>query len=157
MIRRCLFAPIACALLAAPASAAGDGITLGKLTAQLYYKNSGTLSKDVLGRKPAFSFWNTGAGEGDAEEPAEDMLVGVTLSNPGDDGVFLDETLELWVTDAKGKQVARRNFKGILVPYKDKVANPLWLQDIQCAGPLTLHAKFRGKEIKAQVSLDCGE
>ena len=62
MIRRCLFAPIACALLAAPASAAGDGITLGKLTAQLYYKNSGTLSKDVLGRRPAFSFWNTGAG-----------------------------------------------------------------------------------------------
>jgi hypothetical protein len=81
----------------------------------------------------------------------------VTLANPGDDGVFLDETLELWATNAKGKEVARRSFKGILVPYKGKVSNPLWLQDIQCAGLLVVHAKFRGKETKAQVSLDCGE
>lgn len=143
-------------LLAAPASAA-DGVTLGKLTAQLYYKDSGTLSKDILNRKPAFSGWNTGAGEGDAEEPAEDLLVSVTLANPGDDGVFLDETLELWATNAKGKEIARRKFTGILVPYKGNVSNPLWLQDIQCVGLLVLHAKFRGKETKAQVSLDCGE
>ena len=59
--------------------------------------------------------------------------------------------------DAKGKEIARRNFKGILVPYQGKVSNPLWLQDIQCAGPLVFHAKFRGKEVKGQVSLDCGE
>lgn len=143
-------------LLAAPASAA-DGVTLGKLTAQLYYKNSGTLSRDVLNRNPPVSFWNTGAGEGDAQEPAEDMVVSVTLANAGDDGVFLDETLELWVTNSKGKEIARRNFKGILVPYQGKVSNPLWLQDIQCAGLLVMHAKFRGKETKAQISLDCGE
>ncbi|WEK47206.1 MAG: hypothetical protein P0Y56_02685 [Candidatus Andeanibacterium colombiense] len=156
MIKRLLLLS-ACLLLPAPASAAGDGVTLGKLTAQLYYKNSGTLSRDVLNRTPPVSFWNTGAGEGDVQEPAEDMVVSVTLANASDDGVFLDETLELWVTDARGKQIARRNFKGILVPYNGKVANPLWLQDIQCAGRLTFHAKFRGKEVRGQVSMDCGE
>lgn len=157
-MKRCLF-PLAvlASFAGAPVSAADDGVTLGKLTAQLYYKDSGTLSQDVLNRKPAFSFWNTGAGEGDAKEPAEDMVVSVTLANASDDGVFLDETLELWVTNAKGKEIARRNFKGILVPYQGKVSNPLWLQDIQCAGPLVFHAKFRGKEVKGQVSLDCGE
>ena len=144
-------------LLGSPALAAGDGVTLGKLTAQLYYKTSGTLSRDVLNRNPPVSFWNTGAGEGDVQEPAEDMVVSVTLANASDDGVFLDETLELWVTNAKGKEIARRTFKGILVPYQGTVSNPLWLQDIQCAGPLVFHAKFRGKEVKGQVSMDCGE
>jgi hypothetical protein len=148
---------MALALAASPASAAGDEITLGPLTAQLYYKTSGTLSKDLISRKPAFSGWNTGVGEGDAEEPAEDLLVGVTLANAGDDGVFLDETLQLWVTDEGGAEIARREFKGLLVPYKGKVASPLWLQDIGCAGLLVFHAKFRKQVKTAQLRLDCGE
>jgi hypothetical protein len=156
MIRRALL-PATCLALAVPAAAADDGIKLGPITVQLFYKTSGTLSKDIIARKPAFSGWNTGVGEGDAEEPAEDLLVNVTVSNPGDDGVFLDEKVELWVTDEGGDELARREFKGLLVPYKGKVSNPLWMEDIACAGLLVFHAKFRKQVKTAQVRLDCGE
>jgi hypothetical protein len=64
-------------LFATPVAAqeATPTVVLGPLTAQLYYKFSGLLSSDLLSRKPPFSGWNTVIGEGDATEPAEDLLV----------------------------------------------------------------------------------
>lgn len=143
-------------LFATPAAA--QELQLGPITAQLYYKSTGELSDDLLARDPAFVGWNTVIGEGDAGGPAEDLLVAVTLSQVnGEDAAFLEDTLELWVTDEGGGEIARRDFEGLLVPYQGGVANPLWLSNVGCAGLLEFHARFRGQEKSAFLRLDCGE
>jgi hypothetical protein len=144
---------------ASPAAAQDDApqVVLGPLTAQLYYKFSGKLSGDLLTRAEPFSGWNTVVGEGDAEEPAEDLLVVVTVSSANEQEAFLEDKLELWVTNDKGKTIARRDFEGVLVPYQGSVANPLWLDSVGCAGRLVMHAKLRGEEKHAELRLDCGE
>jgi hypothetical protein len=150
---------VAVALAATPAAAQETTaqVVLGPLTAQLYYKLSGKLSDNLLARKEPFSGWNTVIGEGDAEEPAEDLLVSVTISSASGEESFLEDKLALWVTDAKGKILARREFDGVLVPYQGSVANPLWVGNIGCAGKLTMHARLRGEEKRAELRLDCGE
>lgn len=149
---------VAAAILMTCASpAVAQEVTLGPITAQLYYKFSGKLSGDLLARAEPFSGWNTVIGEGDAEEPAEDLLVVVTVASANEQEAFLEDKLQLWVTDAKGKTIARRDFEGVLVPYQGSVANPLWVNSIGCAGKLVLHAKLRGEEKRAELRLDCGE
>lgn len=140
----------------AAACGCSDGAQMGGITAQLFYKNSGRLSDDLIARDPAFVGWNTVIGEGDAEEPAEDLLVTVSLVGSGEEA-FLDDKLELWVEDDGGAEIARRDFYGILLPYEGEVRNPLWLSDAGCAGDVTIHARFRGKEKTARLSLQCGE
>lgn len=145
----------AVALLSTPAAA--QDVALGPLTAQLYYKHSGRLSDDLLAREEPFVGWNTIIGEGSAEEPAEDLLVAVTLASNTGDGVFLEEQLELWVENAEGSRIARRVFDGVLVPYQGTVSSPLWLSDVGCVGRLELHARLGDEERIAELSLDCGE
>lgn len=142
-------------LFAAPAAA--QELQLGPITAQLYYKDSGALSDDLLARED-FVGWNTVIGEGSAEGPAEDLLIAVTLSQvEGEDGVYLAETLELWVTDEGGGEIARRDFEGLLVPYRGGVVSPLWLNDVGCEGLMEFHARYRDQERTAYLRLDCGE
>lgn len=144
--------------LVLPAPAAAQNVELGEITARLYYKDRGELSEDLLARDPAFVGWNTVIGEGDAEGPAEDLLVAVTLALvDADDAAFLEETLELWVTDEGGGEVARREFSGLLLPYRGSVTSALWLNDVGCDGLLEFHARFRDEQKDAFVRLDCGE
>lgn len=158
MLRAGLLALAAGLFVSNSAAACGcsDGVELGGITAHLFYKNSGRLSDDLLARDPPFIGWNTVIGEGDAEEPAEDLLVTVALAGRGQE-TFLDDTLEVWVEDEAGAEIARRDFHGTLVPYRGAVRNPLWLSDAGCAGDVTIHARFRGKEKTASLSLQCGE
>jgi len=157
MLRRTLLLLPAALLLGPMAHACGceEDVGLGKITAQLFYRDSGKLSDDLLARKEPFVGWNTIIGEGDAEGPAEDLLVTVALG--GKEEAFLDEKLELWVTDEGDGEIARRDFQGILVPYEGETVHPLWLEDVGCAGLLVFHAKFRGEEKSAYLRLDCGE
>lgn len=158
MIRPALLLLFAAGFLIAadePACGCDEDVGLGKITAQLFYKNSGKLSDDLLARKEPFVGWNTIIGEGDAEEPAEDLLVTVTLGSKEE--AFLDEKLELWVTDEGDGEVARRDFEGLLVPQDGEVSNPLWLENVGCAGLLVIHAKFRAEEKSSFLRLDCGE
>jgi hypothetical protein len=146
-------------LFAAPVAAqeATPTVVLGPLTAQLYYKFSGLLSSDLLSRKPPFSGWNTVIGEGDATEPAEDLLVAVTLSSASGEEAFLEDKLELWVENEEGTVIARRDFEGVLMPYRGSVASPLWISNVGCAGLLELHARYREQERISELRLYCGE
>jgi hypothetical protein len=141
----------------AAAQEAAPNVVLGPLTAQLYYKFSGLLSSDLLSRKPPFSGWNTVIGEGDATEPAEDLLVAVTLKSATEEEAFLEDKLELWVENEEGTVIARRDFEGVLVPHQGSVASPLWVSNVGCAGLLELHARYQEQEQIAELRLYCGE
>jgi hypothetical protein len=59
------------------ASRSSNGAAPYKITgvqATLFYDTKGTFSRDVLAA-PAFTFWNTVIGEGDAEAPSNSTLV----------------------------------------------------------------------------------
>lgn len=144
------------ALAAAPAVSAQE-VELGQLSARLYYKLSGDLSDDLLARPEPFVGWNTVIGEGDADEPADDLLVAVTLTSLTGDGEFLEDRLELWIENEEGSILARRDVEGVLVPWQGSVSTPLWLSDAGCLGLLNIHARFRGEGRQAQLNLHCGE
>jgi hypothetical protein len=102
--------------------AAPAGPTLGPIRLQLYYKTTGTLSANVA--PPAkISLWNTGAGEGDVKEPAEDLLVSVPIQFPPgrDVGENSDRPLTVSVRTRAGKLLASRTFTFISIPYREPV------------------------------------
>ena len=145
------------ALLLATAATPAPGPTLGPIRLQLYYKTTGTLSADLAGRDP--SLWNTGAGEGDAREPAEDLLVSVPIRMPP--GRYMGDNSEVPLTisvrDRRGRVLATRTISFISIPYRDPVWSPLWVPDVQCAGPIVATARW-GKQVRtARLSFDCGE
>lgn len=139
-------------------SAAPPEPTLGPIRLQLYYKTSGTLSANVA--PPArLSFWNTGAGEGDVKEPAEDLLVSVPIQMPPgwDVGENSELPLTISVRTRAGKLLGSRTFRFISIPYRDPVWSPLWVDGIQCAGPIVATARWGKQRRTAAISLDCGE
>jgi hypothetical protein len=149
---------LAIVLLPLLLGAASAEPTLGRIRIQLYYKASGTLSADIA--PPArVSLWNTGAGEGYAKEPAEDLLVSVPIRMPpgSDAGENNEVPLTISVRAKSGKLLASRKFDFISIPYKDPVWNPLWINGVQCAGPIIATATWGKQRQTAAISLDCGE
>ena len=149
-------------LIAAPALADGPpraaGPTLGDIRIQLYYKITGTLSANVA--PPAHpDFWNTGAGEGDAKEPAEDIVVSVPIRMPpgSDMGENSEVPLTLTVRNAAGKLLGARTFDFISIPYAQPVWSPLWISGIQCAGKITATAIWGKQRKSTSVTFSCGE
>lgn len=139
-------------------SATPSGPTLGPVRLQLYYKTTGTLSGNVA--PPAkVNFWNTGAGEGGVREPAEDLLVSVPIQMPlgRDAGENSEVPLTISVRSKGGKLLGSRTFRHISIPYKDPVWSPLWVNGIQCAGPIVATATWGKQQRTAAISLDCGE
>lgn len=153
-LRFALLAALLCARLVGPVSAQGNA-SLGEIRAFLFYKESGRLSENLLGREPEFVGWNTIIGAGEAEEPADDLLVVATVV--ASEETFDDHKLELWVTDGDGKVVAQRVVHGVLVTAKGEASNALWLSDVGCSGVLLLHARFRGEKRDGRIVLECGE
>ena len=142
---------------AAPASpATDDGVALVGLRAQLYYERSGTLSDDVIAHDPPLSFWNTVIGGGEADEPADNLLVSAVLTNPGEEA-WLDENVTVRVSGNKGRKIAERTFKGLLLDAKGTLHLPLWLYDAGCLGPITITATFRKQAVSEELQLMCGE
>jgi len=132
--------------------------TLGPVRLQLYYKASGILSANVA--PPAkFSFWNTGAGEGDAKEPAEDLLVSVPIQLPtgSDIGVNSERPLTISVRTKSGKLLGSRTIAFISIPSQGPVWSPMWVNNVQCAGPIIVTAVWGTQRRSAAISLDCGE
>jgi hypothetical protein len=151
-------------LFAAGASASADAasgpIALGRIRVQLFYQYSGTLSRDIA--PPArFELWNVGAGEGSADEPAEDALVTVPLSMPrgSDMAAFAPDALTISVRNAGGAVLGQRRYPrdSILVPYAGQAYARLWINDIQCAGKLTVEVRYGRTVRSAKLDFACGE
>ena len=141
-------------LLAAAPAPDRPAVVLGEIRFQLYREYSGTLSAPV---GPKFSFWNTGAGEGDAQEPASNYLISVPLRSTTGNAESVDRPVVLTVRTAAGKVLATRTLRYALVPYQGQTYATLWLYDSPCAGRIAITATFAGQVKRAGFSLDCGE
>jgi hypothetical protein len=120
---------------------------------QLFYENSGRLSKDIS-PPVEFTGWNTIIGEGSAEEAASDLLVSVEVRGPP--GELIEQPLTL-VVRAKGKVLAQRRFDSLLTNVQGRTWKALWLNDVGCAGRIEVTATIGKSMRKSGLSLDCGE
>src|SRR5687768_11911044 len=123
------------ALLAAPSAPAAPSV--GAIRMQLFYEETGRLSKDVA--PPAdFTGWNTVIGEGSAEEAANDLLVTVEVRGPP--GEDIAQPLAVVVRNGKNKIIAQRRFENLLTTVQGRTWKALWLSDVGCAGRIEVTA-----------------
>lgn len=139
-----------------------SSVTLGDIEARLYYKETGRLSDNVLSRGKEFLFHNTIIGEGDAEEYADDLLIAVPLStgklgDPLASHKFIDSPVEIVARDASGKVLGRRVHKDVLTSYRGTEYKVLWLNDVTCAGDVTVTASYAGQKKSVKLEMGCGE
>lgn len=146
-------AAMAMSAVAASGAAAPDA-KIERISAQLYYESTGTLSVDVMA-DPHFTLFNTVIGEGDAREPANDVLVSVSMAVPIADA-NLNGTLVLTVKDDKGKVLAKRSMPGLLA-IGGHVHKGVFLHDVGCAGDLSIEARYGTQKKTGTVPMTCGE
>ena len=133
---------------------AAQPIKLTDVRMHLFYEASGRLSPDLT-REQDFSGWNVIIGAGNAEEPANDLLIVSELQSPVEQ--HTDTPLKIRVTDGKGKVLASRRFDSILITEKGRVYLPLWVRNAGCAGKLTASVQFGSQRRSEVIELHCGE
>lgn len=139
---------------AGPAEAQEVKPKIDAIAVQLYQATTGTLSQNIA--PPAkFTAWNTVIGEGDAREPATDLLVSVTLSIAQKEGNSTIP-LQIKVADAKGKALASRRVTDMFFA-KGRTVQALFVPDATCAGPITVEATMGREKKTTKVTLACGE
>lgn len=140
-----------------PASALAQDAEIAEIRAHLFYEYSGALSENILdpAREQEFVGWNAIIAGGDAREPTDNLLVDVVIRTEGHQ--YLDEELEVRVTDADGNELASRTFHGLLTSDEGTVHSPVWVEDVGCAGTVTIHASFRNRLQQAELHFLCGE
>jgi hypothetical protein len=146
-----MIAAFLAAMLAAPAAPPAPSV--GAFRMQLFYEDSGRLSKDISPPVP-FTGWNTIIGEGSAEAAANDLLVTVEVRGPP--GEFIEQPLTL-VARVGGKVLAQRRFDTLLTNVQGRTHKALWLADVGCAGRIEVTATIGRSTRKSAISLDCGE
>jgi hypothetical protein len=128
---------------------------IGEIRAQLYYEATGRLSSNIA-PPAAFTGWNTIIGEGDAEEPANDILVTVeVIGGRGEEN--LSVPLQIVIRGPRGRVLARQSFGGMLVTGRGRLWKGLWLHDVGCAGRIEIVASIGANTRHTALSLDCGE
>ena len=144
---------LAAGLVAPAIAATAPAPRLVSIEARLFYERTGKLSKNIL--PPAkFEGHNTIIGEGDAEEPANDMLVTVGLAIDGDEA---NSAAPLTIkVSAHGKVLAQRTVKSVLLT-KGRAYRSVLVQDGTCAGEIVVEASLGSQHKTAKVVLDCGE
>lgn len=124
------------------------------LRIQFFYERSGRLSGNIA--PPArFNAHNTMIGEGDAEEPANDLIVSAALSI-NEDQASVDTPLVITVTGKGGNVLARRTFEGLFFT-RGKIVKAVFVPNVACAGLLKVEANVGTEAKRTSVTLDCGE
>ena len=136
------------------ARAAPPGPQIRDIRAQLMLERTGTLSRDITA-PPRFTLFNTVIGEGDAGEPANDMLVTVTMTSSRDEE-NANRPLVVTVRGRGGRVLAQRSYGGMLFTGGRSV-HFLQVRDISCAGDVTIEAVYGGQRRSERLSFSCGE
>ena len=153
MIRRFVLA--ASAVLLLPAAAQAQQV--GQIRAHLVYEDTGRLSEDLIAR-PDFAAWNTIIGSGEAEEPANDVLLLVEVIAAGGGEENISTPLEIVARGEDGRVLGRRRFRDSLYTSEQgRVWKALWLPDSTCAGRIDITAILGSTRRSAQINLGCGE
>jgi hypothetical protein len=129
------------------------------IKAMLFYDDKGTFSRDVLA-KPAFTFWNTIIGEGDAEGPSNSTLVLVEIAgNPSRNEPLPLRKVEFTATSSR-RVVLQRTADIGLFGDDGKFYAAFWLYDTGCQ-PVRIAARILGQKqassLKATIPFACGE
>ncbi len=139
--------PLALMLAAAP--------TLGEIEVRLFYERSGRLSPNIA--PPArFTAWNTIIGEGDAQEPAQDLVATIAVRSGGAEA---NTTVPVTLTarNEAGRVLATRTWRSILIGQSGQTVLPLFLANTACGGKITIEAQMGAARKRTTVSMDCGE
>lgn len=147
---KCLAALVLAALATTPAVAA-DRITIEAIQARLLYEGTGVLSQNIAPPAKFYGF-NTVVGEGDAKEPASDVLVTVVLAAPGEangDG-------NLVVSAKSGKTVTSRTFAKPYIGSKGKAHLSMIAPNATC-DELVVTATYGKSRKSTRVEFHCGE
>lgn len=143
------------------AAPAAPQLRLGDIQARLYFSGSGRLSDDLLRRNPPFSGWNTCIGEGDASEPADDVLVSIPVNaviRPGQNGRTNSSVPIILIARAGGKVIGQRTVTNILTSHQGVAHSALWLRDVTCGvGTVTIEARMGNQRKTASLEFDGGE
>jgi hypothetical protein len=146
-----------CASLAlAPAEAQNaQNARLDTLQARLFYERTGEFSANIA--PPAkFTAFNANIGAGDARQPANDLLVAVTLKSDKADVVVKSPVFLMIRDKKKDKVLVSRKFDMLF--FKDvTLAKSLYVPDASCLGSVEIIAVFEGKKITHPLELNCGE
>jgi hypothetical protein len=121
----------------------------------LFYRLSGRLSDDIS-PPHQFTGWNTVIGEGDAEAPAEDLLVVVEMRG-GSGEEYVETPLRVVARGRDNRVIADRRFDSLLSSERGTSYSPVWLQDVPCEGEIRVTATFGGQSVSESLSLECGE
>jgi hypothetical protein len=131
---------------------------IGAIRAQLWYPNTGRLSKDILSDKN-FVLWNTIIGEGDAEEPSLHTLVTVEIiGRPGEDTAEREVEIVCELTKPFGKR-PRLLAKRIEAPQNlgktGRWLIPVWIADHPVVPvKITATLKGQGKPIRKIATIN---
>ena len=125
--------------------------------ARLFYQDTGRLSDNLLVREKPFHGWNTIIGEGDTEEQADDLMVAVRLQTIAREENLIAGPVTLRVTDGSGKILGKRTWRTVLTSGQGGIVLPLWLNDVTCAGNVSMRATYGNKTAVGKLYLFCGE
>lgn len=141
------------AAIALMASGAAFALEIEKIEARVFLTGSASLSDNVAAGS-GVNLWNTVIGEGDIAEPANDVLVIVTVA--GEAGSFDAGTLTIDITGHDGKALASRKIEGLLLGSAGKVSHGVYVTDATC-NALTVKAAIGKSEKTIEVPFACGE
>ncbi len=141
-------------LLALAAQAAPPPVRLGEIRMHLFYQATGRLSRDIS-PPTEFSAWNTIIGGGEAEEPADDLLLVVELRGAAEQRA--EAPLRIQARDGRGRLLGDRRFEGLYTSPAGRTYSPLWLRGVGCAGEIRVTATLGRETASETLTLNCGE
>jgi hypothetical protein len=166
MLKRILAGLIGAVVMTMSVSDASDvQIEVADVRAQLFYATTGTLSEDIT-KEADKTWWNTIGGEGDAKEPAGDLLVSVGLKGtPGAHNEPVTITVKDW--EGTGLNAPKSPLKRTILHWRSKGAyildektgtwvKPILLQDVTCS-PIEISAVVGKSEKTVKLDFACGE
>lgn len=135
-------------------------VVIDEIRAQLFLERSGKLSENLVGSKKAL--FNTAAGEGDAGEPADAILV--TLAFTGAKNTKSSDKIARDLASVTVRQQAKtgekillkRVYGGFLFGESGRIHKAFLLDNATCA-PLDIEVKVGRSRKEAKLDFACGE
>lgn len=149
-----LSAPAIAAPKADAAKTDAAGVKITGLEARFFYEGTGVLS-DNIAPPATFHAWNSVIGAGDARQPANDLLVVVTLSRVAGEA-NVNGPLTIVAARENGRVIAKRSFKSLFFK-NGKLAKAMLVPDVACAGKIMIKAAFGAERRLTNLELNCGE
>lgn len=118
---------------------------------QCFITDTGKFPEDLISA-PDLALWNTIIGEGSAKGPANSLLIVIEVAGDGGPNVYTSDELVV-TTEVQGKPPSRKQLSHLEFSPSGQHFEALWLDNIGCAGPVTIAVQVNHKRLDFQ----CGE